>query len=188
MNLAFDIFQGIGIAVAVGVRPFLPALATGALAAGDVQISFKHSDYHFLQGAPFLIGMVAGVIALALLERRGRRPAEVVIALAALALGALLFAGALAQDHHRAWPGWVAGVACASLALAATRPLMERVRRRLEDAAALPLYAEGLAVLVAVLSIVAPPVGVVALAGFAWLLLAGRRREEQKYAGLRILR
>lgn len=188
MNLAFDIFQGIGVAAAVGVRPFLPALATGALAAGDVQISFKHTDYSFLQHAPFLIGMVAGVVVVALLERRGRRPAEVVAAGAALALGALLFAGALAQDHHRAWPGWIAGVACALLALAAMRPLLERVRTRLEDAAALPLYAEMLALLLAVLSVVAPPVGVIALVGLAWLLFAGRRRGEQKYAGLRILR
>jgi uncharacterized membrane protein YgdD (TMEM256/DUF423 family) len=188
MNLAFDIFQGLGVAAAVGVRPFLPALATGALAAGDVQISFAHTDYSFLQHAPFLIGMVVGVIVVAMLERRGRRPAEVLAAAAALALGALLFAGALAQDHHRAWPGWICGVACALLALAATRPLLERVRARLEDAAALPLYAEVLALLVAVLSVVAPPVGVIAVAGFAWLLFAGRRRGEQKYAGLRILR
>jgi uncharacterized membrane protein YgdD (TMEM256/DUF423 family) len=188
MNLAFDIFQGIGIAAAVGLRPFLPSLAVGALAAGDVQIDFDHTHYAFLEHAPFLIGMVVGVVALAALERRGRRPAEIVIAVAALALGALLFAGALAQDHHRAWPGWIGGVACALLALVATRPLLQRVRARLEDAAALPLYVEVLALVVAVLSVVAPPVGVIALAGLAWLLLAGRRRGEQKYAGLRILR
>jgi hypothetical protein len=36
--------------------------------------------------------------------------------------------------------------------------------------------------------VVAPPVGVVALVGLAWLLFAGRRRDKQKYAGLRILR
>jgi len=112
MNLAFDIFQGIGIAAAVGLRPFLPALAVGALAAGDVQINFDHTDYSFLEHAPFLIGMVVGVAVVALLERRERRSAEAVVAVAALALGALLLAGTLAQDHHRAWPGWIGGVAC----------------------------------------------------------------------------
>jgi FtsH-binding integral membrane protein len=188
MNLAFDIFQGIGIAAAVGLRPFLPALAVGALAAGDVQIDFDHTHYSFLEHAPFLIGMVAGVALVALLERRGRKPAEILIAVAALALGALLFAGALAQDHHPAWPGWIAGVVCALLAMAATRPLLQRVRARLQDAGALPLYVEVLALLVAVLSVVAPPVGVIALAGLAWLLFASRRGGEQKYAGLRILR
>ena len=42
MHLLFDIFQGIGIAAAVGIRPFLPVLAVGALAAGDVQIDFTY--------------------------------------------------------------------------------------------------------------------------------------------------
>jgi hypothetical protein len=41
---------------------------------------------------------------------------------------------------------------------------------------------------IAVLSIVAPPVGPLALALLLWLLFAGWRRDEQKYAGLRILR
>jgi hypothetical protein len=35
---------------------------------------------------------------------------------------------------------------------------------------------------------VAPPAGIVALILFGWLLFAGRRREQKKYAGLRILR
>jgi len=190
MNLAFDIFQGIGIAAAVGVRPFLPALATGALAAGDVQIDFEHTHYAFLEQAPFLIGMMVGAIVVAILERRLKGRAEVILGLPALALGALLFAGALAQDHHTAWPGWIAGVACAIVGLAATRPLLARVRARLgqDAAAALPLYAEGLALLLAVLSVLVPPVGVIGLAGLVWLLFARRRRGEQKYAGLRILR
>jgi hypothetical protein len=53
---------------------------------------------------------------------------------------------------------------------------------------ALPYFVELAAVLLAVLSIVAPPVGPIALALLLWLLFAGRRREGQKYAGLRILR
>jgi hypothetical protein len=35
---------------------------------------------------------------------------------------------------------------------------------------------------------VAPPVGVIAILLLAWLLVATRRRQDQKYAGLRILR
>src|SRR5438270_8134807 len=70
MHLVFDIFQGIGIAAAVGIRPFLPALAVGALAAGGVQISFSGTDYSFLQSGGFLLGMLAGVILLALVEGR----------------------------------------------------------------------------------------------------------------------
>jgi hypothetical protein len=45
-----------------------------------------------------------------------------------------------------------------------------------------------LAVLVVALSVLAPPLGVIALVLFAALLVRGRARGEQKYAGLRILR
>ena len=195
MHLAFDIFQGIGVAAAVGIRPFLPALAVGGLAAGDVEIHFKGTDYSFLQGVPFLLGMVAGVILIALLERRfadrlERRPGVFVLAAVAMALGALLFAGSLARGHYTAWPGLIGGVLCAAVGTAATVPLLRRVRGRLDqDAAqAVPLYAEAAALLFAVLSVVAPPVGVIVLLLLLWLLVAGRGREEQKYAGLRILR
>jgi hypothetical protein len=70
------------------------------------------------------------------------------------------------------------------------RPLFSRARTRLDVQAsgAVSLYAEGIAVLLAILSVVAPPVGVVVLAALVWMLIAGRRRGGQKYAGLRILR
>jgi hypothetical protein len=193
VHLAFDIFQGIGVAAALGIRPFLPALAVGALAAGDVEISFKGTDYAFLQGAPFLIGMAVGAILLAILQRRWsaeRPPLLIVVAIAGVILGALFFAGSLCRGHYAVWPGYVGGVVCAAIGTAATVPLLRRVRSRLDQsaAAALPAYAELAALLLAVLSVVAPPVGPVGLVLLLWLLIAGRGRGEQKYAGLRILR
>jgi len=79
---------------------------------------------------------------------------------------------------------------CAAVGIAATAPLFARVRARLdaEAAAALPLLAEGAAALAAGLSVIAPPIGIIVLGGLVWLLLAGRGRSDQKYAGLRILR
>jgi hypothetical protein len=50
------------------------------------------------------------------------------------------------------------------------------------------VYAETTGLALAALSVVGPPVGVIGLALLLWLLIAGRRREGQKYAGLRILR
>src|SRR5205814_9639098 len=70
MHLLFDIFQGIGIAAAVGIRPFLPVVAVGALAAGDVNIGFEGTDFSFLESTPWLLAMVLCAIALALVERR----------------------------------------------------------------------------------------------------------------------
>ncbi len=196
MHLVFDIFQGIGVASAVGIRPFLPALATGALAAGDVEIDFNGTRYSFLEHAPFLLAVVILGIVLAFAERRfaperlERGPAPLLLAVLSLVIGALLFAGALADDHYTSWPGLIGGVLCAAVAIAATRPLLARVRGRLDSAtrATVPLYAEAAAVVLAVLAVVAPPVGPIALILLLWLLVAGRRREGQKYAGLRILR
>jgi uncharacterized membrane protein YgdD (TMEM256/DUF423 family) len=196
VHLVFDIFQGIGVAAAVGMRPFLPALAVGALGAADAQIDFSHSSYSFLQQAPFLLVMVIGVALLGVTERQATREmlegrfVTYTLAAVSLIVGALLFAGALAQDHHAVWPGFIGGVICAGVGLFATRPLLERVRARLDDqtAAMLPLFSESGAVLAAVLTVLLPPVGVIVLALLLWLLFAGRGRSEQRYAGLRILR
>ena len=194
MHLVFDIFQGIGVAAAVGVRPFLPALVTGALAAGNVEIHFSHTHYSFLQSLPFLLAMavcvVLGLVIATRLGARDRRPAETVLGVISLVLGALLFAGSLARGHYAAWPGLIGGVVCAAVGIAASLPLLRRVRARLdaEAAGALPLLAEGAAAFAAGLSVIAPPVGVIVLALLVWLLIAGRRRADQKYAGLRILR
>jgi Domain of unknown function (DUF4126) len=196
VHLVFDILQGIGVAAAVGIRPFLPALAVGALAAGDVQIDFAHSDFSFLQQAPFLLVMVVGSILLSMLERRTstqqleRGPVALAISAAAVVIGALLFAGALARGHYAWWPGIIGGVICAGVGILATRPLLARVRTRLdsEAAGALPVFTEAVALAGAALSVLAPPVGIVLLAFLLWLLFAGRGRGEQKYAGLRILR
>jgi hypothetical protein len=196
VHLAFDIFQGIGIALALGIRPFLPALAVGALAAGNVEIHFTHTSYAFLQGAVFLLVMAVAASLVALLERRlGRERADsssvaAVLGIIGAVIAALFFAGSLARGNNAAWPGFIGGVICAGIGLAAVRPLLTRVRARLDaDAAgALPLYAEVIAVLLAALSVVAPPVGPIALVLLLWLLVAGRRREGQKYMGLRILR
>jgi hypothetical protein len=193
VHLAFDIFQGIGVAAAVGIRPFLPALAVGGLAAGDVEIHFHGTDYAFLAQAPFLIGMAVGAILLGIAQLRWpaeQPPLLVVVAAAGMILGALFFAGSLARGHYTVWPGFVGGVACAAVGTAVSAPLLRRARGRLDASTAktLPLYAEGAALVLAVLSVVAPPVGPIGLALLLWLLIAGRGRGEQKYAGLRILR
>jgi hypothetical protein len=196
LHLVFDICTGIGVAAAVGIRPFLPSAVVGLLAAESVQIHFKGTDYSFLQSLPFLLVLLVLGIIFAVADRRfglmerSRGPAALALAAAALALGALLFAGSLARDHYAAWPGFIGGVICAAVGLMATRPLFARVRARLdtEAAGAVPFYAEGAGVLLGALSVVAPPVGVIGLLLLGWLLVGGRRREGQKYAGLRILR
>jgi Domain of unknown function (DUF4126) len=211
VHLVFDILTGIGVAAAVGIRPFLAALVVGVLAAANVEIHFNGTTYSFLQRWPFLLALVVLAFLATLLERRigadrgktppagaadrsiFRSPEAITLALCSLALGALLFAGSLSArgtEHHVAWPGWIGGVLCAAVALFATRPLFARARARLDAqaASAVTLYAEAAAVLLAALSVVAPPAGLIGFVALGWLWYAGRRREGQKYEGLRILR
>jgi hypothetical protein len=198
VHLVFDILTGIGVAAAVGIRPFLAALAVGVLAAANVEIHFNGTTYSFLQRWPFLLALVVLAFLATILERqigedRGlRSPEGIALALCSLALGALLFAGSLSArgtEHYVAWPGWIGGVLCAAVGLFATRPLFARARARLDAqaASAVALYAEGAAVVLAAVSVVAPPLGLVGLVALGWLWFAGRRREGQKYEGLRIL-
>jgi len=49
MQLLLDILQGAGVATATGIRPFLPALAVGALASADLGVDFDGTDYAFLE-------------------------------------------------------------------------------------------------------------------------------------------
>ena len=190
ISLFLDIGQGAGLSAATGVRPYLPPLVAGALARGDAGIDFEGTDYSFLEEPAFLAGVLALAVLAYLLERAGRGELVRPLGLVGIALGALMFAGSLADGDHTSWPGLIAGAACALLALVAVTAFLDRVRRRLEGGAAtlLDVYADLAALVLAGLSILAPPVGFAALAAFLWLLVRGRQGEERKYEGLRILR
>lgn len=192
MKLFLDICIGLGLAQAAGLRPFLPALVAGGLAAGDLLIDFEGTDVAFLEDPLWLLLMAAlGAGALILRNEIAARPlAGAVVHGLGMGIGALLFAGVLADDGYALWPGIAAGIAAAWVSGTAARDLLARAAARLDDEARahLPVYAEGIALALAALSIVAPPVGLVALGFFLWLLIAGRRRAGEKYAGLRILR
>ncbi len=192
MQLLIDILQGSGLAGAAGLRPFLPALVAGALASADVGIDYEGTSFAFLEQPLWLLAVVVALIAVVVLSRRETIAGRVESATQGIGigLGALLFAGTLADNTDIWWPGLLAGGLCAALAAAATRSLTTRVRARLdaEARAALPVYLEGSAVLLAGLAVVAAPISVLALGFFAFLLRGAKRREGEKYAGLRILR
>jgi hypothetical protein len=175
------------------VRPMLPVLLAGALASSDIGLDFDGTDFAFLESWPFLLAVALGAAALVLAERTGideRRPLVFSLAVACVVLGVLEASGSLADEGHSIIPGVVLGAGAAVLGFVAARNLFMRVRRRLdpEAASALPVYAEGAALAAAGLSILFPPLAILVIAGLGWLMLGGRRREGEKYAGLRILR
>jgi len=195
MSLFLDIGTGAGLASATGVRPYLPPLLAGGLARGDIGIDFDGTDFSFLESTAFLgavvaVGVVAFLVERSRLERPGRGPAELLSGLFGIALGALLFAGALADGGHSVWVGLVFGPLCAALGWLAVGGLVERVRTRLEadQAALLTAYADLAALVLGAIAVFVPPLALLAIPAFVVLLVRGRRREGRKYAGLRILR
>jgi hypothetical protein len=191
MKLLLDILQGMGLSAAAGVRPFLPTLAAGGLATADLGIDFEGTEFSFLESPVFLLAVAIALVASFLLRKRLESPGGVAaLSGISLGLGALLFAGTLDDRGDVWWPGLIGGLVCGALAGAAIRDLFNRTRARLDaDAAAsLPVYGEGIAFVLAVLAVLIPPVSILAIGFFIWLIAGGRRREGEKYAGLRILR
>jgi len=196
MDVFLVIAQGAGLAAACGVRPFLPALTAGALAGADSGLDFDGTDFAFLEAPGFLLAVVAALVVAVIVQRRRgpmaleAGPLGAALAGVAIGIGALEFAGSLADEGHPVWPGLLGGVACAALAQAATRNLFARAGSRLDERArgALPAYADGLSLVLAAAAVLVPPLSLVALVFFGFLFVRGRRRDDRKYAGLRVLR
>ena len=197
MDLIFDLLQGAGIAAAIGIRPLLPVLLVGALASADLGLDFDGTSFAFLESPGFLLGAIVLIVLTDLARRRGGErdpldagPGLIGFAVLTLALGALESGGSLDDRGHPVVLGIVVGIAAAALGFFASRSLFNRVRARLDpDAAgALPVYREALALAAAGLSVLFPPLALLVLIGLAFLMSVGRRREGEKYAGLRILR
>ena len=196
METVLDILTGIGLASAAGIRPFLPGLAAGAFASANLTIDFEGTDLSFLEASGWLLALVVALIAFTVIQRRQgaealeHGPAGAALSGLGLGVGAVLFAGALADHSDIWWPGIIGGLLCAAIGERATRDLLRRTRSRLDPQAreALVVYAEGAAVILAIVAILAPPLSLVALGFLIWLIVGGRRRQGEKYAGLRILR
>lgn len=195
MKLVLDILQGAGIATGVGVRPFLPALLAGALASADIGLDFDGTEFSFLE-APWWLLLLVVLLVLATLGRRFVEdgPGEAALAGFGIGLGALLCAASIDDRHDTWWYGLLLGAALALLSSTVVRDLFARVRARFraggdaQAVAALPFYAEAAGVVTVGASILFPPLALLAIGFVIALLITGRRRSGQKYAGLRILR
>src|SRR3954451_8663860 len=114
MDFVFDLLQGAGIAAAIGIRPFLPTLLVGALAAGDLGIDFDGTNFAFLEQAP-LLAIVVVLMAFSVYAVRRAGPAALdvppwayVLATFSVVMGMLMAAGSMADGHQPIVAGIVA--------------------------------------------------------------------------------
>jgi len=202
----FYIGLGAGLAAACGLRPFLPLLLAGALGSAEaLGVSFAHAPYRFLQSGWWMLAVALALalayalqLALGLAptlggggERARANPLAIALAVLAYGAGALLFGGTLAAHGDASWPGLLGGLAAVALAQRAVGPVLAGARARLSERGAreaLTIYLDVASLLLAALVALLHPLGYVALALFAWLLVRTRSRADEKYQGLRILR
>jgi hypothetical protein len=194
MELFLAISQGIGTSLASGVRTFLVPLLVGAMARANLGVDFEGTELEFLESVVWLAIMVAMIAAGWWLDRSEIPVAPAASAVAAAAMGGVLFAGSLSERDYAFEPGLLAGAVLAVAGFFAARAFLggaaERLAARGESAAhgTLSLMADAGALVLAALAVLVEPVSYVALAFCAWVLLARRRRAAQKYEGLRVLR
>jgi hypothetical protein len=117
-----------------------------------------------------------------------------VLGAAGVAIGSLEFAGSLADEGYAAGAGLPAGAICAAVGFVAAQAFFGRAVARArtggreEAASFVEMFAQGAALVLAVLAVFVSPVAWIAFAFALWIAFVQRRRAGQKYEGLRILR
>jgi hypothetical protein len=140
-------------------------------------------------GVAIAVGLVIGVVLPPIMPTWG-------VLAGAAPLGIVVCAFILGGEDEPIWPAFIVGLLGAGLAAVVARDVAagagRRARGGTEIEASAPLGVTALvvlaAVVVAALSLVAPPFSLVALVALAWIWLIRRRRAEQKHEGLRVLR
>lgn len=191
MTYLLDILQGIGIAAAAGASPFLP-LAVAAL-AGLVNLgtNYEGTTFRVLESPIVLVlAIVLAVVAIVLRRRLETENGERAMLGLGMIFGAVITAATIADHSSTWWPGLIAGAGAALISGLAVQSLLRRTRARLDEEQR-SLLSIGNAIgatVVAILAVLLPPVGLIALLVAVWLLVGGRRRANAKHAGLRVLR
>ncbi len=194
MDTTFDILQAIGLGLAFGLRPAFAPLVVAICAAVNLSVDFENTPFDFLEN-PIALALLAVVAVISVVDAlragKGKPTFDLGWLLVALVLGGLFGAGSVAE-HSDSWIiGAVVGVIAAALGYFATFPLVSGARKRLQGEAEasliLPAIVELAAVVTAFLSLVLPPLAIIALVAVLVLLVRGRKTAGESYAGLRTL-
>ncbi|MBF6619441.1 MAG: DUF4126 family protein [Patulibacter sp.] len=191
MTYLLDLLQGVGIAAAAGASPFLP-LAVAALAGlVGVGADYEGTSFSVLESPVVLaLSVVLAVVAFVLRKRFENLAGERVMLALGMVFGAVVTAATIADHSSTWWPGLIAGALAALITGLGVQSLLRRTRARLDrdGQTTLAVGATLGALVVAVLAVILPPLGLIAVIAGIWLYVGGRRRESSKHAGLRVLR
>ena len=133
-------------------------------------------------GIALAIGMVAGAIG-------PQGGISAVLEWVAAAFGAAAGALSMSADDQTIIAGLIVGAVGGWLAARVISSIVFGASKRAEAGfGGVGFVVGAVALVLAVLSILLPPISLIALLGLGWLALARRRRSERKHAGLRILR
>lgn len=191
MDVFLAICQGLGLALAAGIGGMLALLLASVLAHVDVGWDLDGTDFEWFE-ASWFIPILFALNVVAFLYASGRLPKEAgrgfLLALVTI-LGAVVFAGSMAEETASWWPGLALGAAAAALTfLLADSFLAGATARSEETAGTLQLMVTGAAIALVLLAIFLPPVSILAAIGLLALAAGRRRRAGEKYEGLRSLR
>ena len=196
MDLFLAICQGLGLALAVGIGGPLAALFIAMMGSLDAGIHPDGTGYDFLAATWFLVTLLALVVLVMVSRNKPslRYPTIAVLA----AIGAIVCAASFAESGYAAWPGLVIGALAAALAALVSYGVLEGAIGRAKgnepgskeaDAANVLIISFAVAgVVLAAVSLFVPPVSLLAVAALAYLAFSRRRKADEKYEGLRILR
>ena len=190
------ICQGLGLALAVGIGGPLVGLFIAAMGAMEAGINPEGSSFEFLTDTWFLVLLIALVV-LAVVAR-SREVLKLPSLAGIAAIGAIVFAASLAEGDYAWWPGLIAGALVAiPTAIIASDILggaIERARGAepgtpAADAANMMIIVFVTSgIVLAGLSLFAPPAAIPFAVAVGYLALTRRRKADEKYEGLRILR
>jgi len=172
------------------------------MAHEDAGVDFTGTDWAWMESWIFIGILAALFIAFWIMDRSGKseviRPGGRAMEAAPSypifcgIAGALLFAGSLADGGETSWPGLIAGAIVGFIGYLALGRLFMRANQRLlaagDPGVVLGLGRDLLTVALTVIVVLTNVVGYVVLAAALVLMLTARRREGEKYEGLRVLR
>ncbi len=191
MDLFLAICQAIGLGLAFGIGGPLAALFAAVMANLQAGIDPRGTDWEFFGSEWFVTVLFAINVAAYLGQRRGL-PTRIPFAIVAATVGAIAGAASLAEEGEVAAIGLVAGAIAGAAAALLAGDVLEGARKRAagsgDSGATLNLIFAAAGVALAALALYAPPVSLVAAAALAAVALGRRRKAEEKYEGLRILR